>query len=92
MKVLHHIPHSYCDAMATDPNQWMVPMQIEMDMLKVKHTWDLVNPRQEQISWTLCECMASNGMVRERGLRIKPGLLGRDICSNSESTTTKPGQ
>jgi hypothetical protein len=25
-----------------DPEQWMVPMQVEMDMLKKKHTWDLV--------------------------------------------------
>ncbi len=43
-KALHHIPHSYCHAMTTDPNRWMIPMQVEMDTLKGKHTWDLVKP------------------------------------------------
>ena len=43
-KALHHIPHSYRHAMATDPDRWMIPMQIEMDTLKTKHTWDLVKP------------------------------------------------
>ena len=28
--------------MSTNPNQWMVPMKVEMEMLKSKHTWDLV--------------------------------------------------
>jgi len=28
--------------MSTDPNQWMIPMQIKTDILKMKHTWDLV--------------------------------------------------
>src|SRR5260370_1044488 len=28
--------------MSTDPKRWMVPLQIKMDMLKAKHTWDLV--------------------------------------------------
>ncbi len=28
--------------MSTDPDRWMIPMQIEMDTLKAKHTWDLV--------------------------------------------------
>src|ERR1700678_1515334 len=41
-KTSHHIPRSYKHAMATDPERWMVPMQIEMDTLKKKHTWDLV--------------------------------------------------
>jgi hypothetical protein len=44
MKATHKIPHSYCHAMATDPDRWMVPMQIEMETLKSKHTWDLVKP------------------------------------------------
>lgn len=30
--------------MATDPDRWIIPMQTEMDMLKTKHTWDLVKP------------------------------------------------
>lgn len=38
------MPQSYKDAMATDPNCWMASMQIEMDTLKKKHTWDLVKP------------------------------------------------
>ena len=41
-KTSHHIPRSYKHAMATDPEQWMVPMQVEMATLKKKHTWDLV--------------------------------------------------
>ena len=28
--------------MSTDPDRWIIPMQIEMDTLKAKHTWDLV--------------------------------------------------
>jgi len=43
-KALHNIPHSYRHAMATDPDRWMIPMQVEMDTLKTKHTWDLVKP------------------------------------------------
>ena len=38
----HHIPRSYKHAIATDPDRWMVPMQVEMDILKKKHTWDLI--------------------------------------------------
>jgi hypothetical protein len=30
--------------MATDPERWTIPMNIEMDTLKAKHTWDLVIP------------------------------------------------
>jgi len=30
--------------MTTDPDQWIIPMQIEMNTLKAKHTWDLVKP------------------------------------------------
>ena len=30
--------------MSTDPNLWMVPMQIEIDTLRAKHMWDLVKP------------------------------------------------
>jgi hypothetical protein len=40
----HHIPHSYQHAMATDPERWTIPMKLEMEMLKAKHTWDLVKP------------------------------------------------
>lgn len=43
-KALHHIPRSYKHAMATDPARWMIPMQVEMNTLKAKHTWDLVKP------------------------------------------------
>ena len=43
-KTLHHIPRSYKDAIATDSSRWMKSMQVEMDMLKKKHTWDLVKP------------------------------------------------
>src|SRR6266545_1789972 len=43
-KASHNIPHSYRHAMSTDPDRWMVPMKIEMDTLKLKHTWDLVKP------------------------------------------------
>jgi hypothetical protein len=43
-KSLHHIPRSYRHAIATDPERWMVPMQVEMATLKAKHTWDLVKP------------------------------------------------
>jgi hypothetical protein len=38
----HKISHSYHHATATDPDQWMVPMQIKMETLKSKYTWDLV--------------------------------------------------
>ena len=41
-KASHHIPQSYKHAMATDPERWMIPMKVEMDTLKTKHTWDLV--------------------------------------------------
>ena len=40
----HYIPCSYRDAIATDPDRWTIPMQAEMETLKVKHTWDLVTP------------------------------------------------
>ena len=43
-KAFHKIPHSYRHAMSTDPNRWMIPMEIEMGTLKAKHTWDLVRP------------------------------------------------
>ena len=43
-KALHHIPRSYKHAMATDPERWMIPMCVEMETLKAKHTWDLVIP------------------------------------------------
>ena len=43
-KTSHHIPRLYKHAITTDPDQWMVPMKVEMDMLKKKHTWDLVKP------------------------------------------------
>ena len=41
-KASHHIPQSYRHAMATDPDRWMIPMQVEMDTLKAKRTWNLV--------------------------------------------------
>jgi len=40
----HNIPWSYTHAMATDPDQWMLLMKVEMETLKKKHTWDLVKP------------------------------------------------
>src|ERR1700678_3782048 len=43
-KASHNIPRSYRHAMATDPDRWMIPMKIEMETLKLKHTWDLVKP------------------------------------------------
>ena len=43
-KASHRIPMSYKHAMATDPERWIVPMKVEMDTLKGKHTWDLVIP------------------------------------------------
>jgi len=43
-KVSHSIPRSYRHAMSTDPDRWMILMQVEMDTLKRKHTWDLVKP------------------------------------------------
>jgi hypothetical protein len=43
-KSSHHIPRSYKHAIATDSDRWMIPMQVEMDTLKKKHTWDLVKP------------------------------------------------
>jgi hypothetical protein len=43
-KASHNIPRSYRHAMATDPDRWMIPMKIEMETLKSKHTWDLVKP------------------------------------------------
>ena len=43
-KASHNIPQSYRHAMTIDPDRWMIPMQIEMDTLKAKHTWDLVKP------------------------------------------------
>jgi Reverse transcriptase (RNA-dependent DNA polymerase) len=44
MKASHNIPKSYRHAMATDPERWTIPMKTKIDMLKVKHTWDLVKP------------------------------------------------
>ena len=41
-KALHHIPQSYKHTMATDPEQWMVPLQVEIETLKAKYTWDLI--------------------------------------------------
>jgi hypothetical protein len=38
-KTSHHIPQSYKHAIATDPDRWIIPMQVEMDMLKKKDTW-----------------------------------------------------
>ena len=41
-KASHNIPRSYRHAMATDPDRWMIPMKVEMETLKSKHTWDLL--------------------------------------------------
>jgi len=43
-KASHNIPRSYRHAMATDPDRWMIPMDVEMNTLKTKDTWDLVKP------------------------------------------------
>ncbi len=43
-KASHSIPRSYRHAMSTDPDRWTIPMKVEMDTLKAKHTWDLVKP------------------------------------------------
>ena len=43
-KSTYHIPCSYKHAIAMDQERWMLPMKVEMDMLKSKHTWDLVKP------------------------------------------------
>jgi len=37
-KASHNIPQFYRHAMSTNLERWMVPMQTEMDTLKVKHT------------------------------------------------------
>ena len=44
MKASHNIPRSYTHAMATNPDRWMLPMEVEMETLKKKCTWDLVKP------------------------------------------------
>ncbi len=41
-KASHNIPRSYRHAISSDPDRWMIPMRVEMDTLKRKHTWDLV--------------------------------------------------
>jgi len=41
-KASHNIPRSYQHAMSTDPDKWMIPMQVEMETLKAKHMWYLV--------------------------------------------------
>lgn len=38
-KASHNIPRSYQHAMATDPDRWMIPMEVEMATLRAKHTW-----------------------------------------------------
>ncbi len=43
-KASHNIPRSYRHAVSSDPDRWMIPMRVEMDTLKRKHTWDLVKP------------------------------------------------
>jgi len=44
LKASHNILQSYRHAMTTDPDRWMVAMQVKMDTLMAKHTWDLVKP------------------------------------------------
>src|ERR1700678_383365 len=46
-KASHFIPRSYKEAMTTDPERWTIPMEVEMETLKTKHTWDLVEPPPE---------------------------------------------
>ena len=43
-KSTYHIPRSYKHTTAMDQEWWMLPMKVEMDTLKLKHTWDLVKP------------------------------------------------
>ena len=43
-KASHSIPRSYRHAISTDADRWMIPMKVEMETLKAKHTWDLVKP------------------------------------------------
>jgi hypothetical protein len=43
-KASHNIPRSYHHAMATDLDRWMIPMKIEMETLKSKHTWESMGP------------------------------------------------
>ena len=43
-KASHNILKSYKHTIVTDPDQWMIPMKVEMEMLEGKHTWDLVKP------------------------------------------------
>jgi hypothetical protein len=43
-KASHNIPRSYRHAMSTDPDRWMIPMKTEMETLKAKNTWELVQP------------------------------------------------
>ena len=42
--ISHQTPQSYKHAMATDLERWMILMKVEMNTLKLKHTWDLVKP------------------------------------------------
>lgn len=44
MKASHNIPRSYRHAMMTDPDRWIIPMKVEMETLRRKHTWDLIKP------------------------------------------------
>jgi hypothetical protein len=43
-KASHTIPQSYRHAMSTDPDRWMIPMKSEIETLKAKNTWELVQP------------------------------------------------
>jgi len=79
-KASHHIPRSYRHAMATDPERWMVPMQVEMNTLKKKHTL-----------WTRCGSTISNGMGKEIESRIRHDWLVKDIRNSLGWTTTRLG-
>jgi hypothetical protein len=71
-KTSHHIPRSYKHAMATDPERRMVPMQVQMDTLKKKHTCDLVKPPPARILWAECGSTILSGMVTKTRSRTKP--------------------
>jgi hypothetical protein len=63
-KASHSIPRSYHHAISSDPDRWMVPMRVEMDTLKRKHTWDLVKAPDGA---NIMDSMTSSGTVTGTG-------------------------
>ncbi len=88
----HNIPRSYRHAMSTDPDHWIIPMKIEMDTLKSKHTWDLVQPPAGANIMDLMWVYDIKWDGEGNRIKDKARLAARDIHSNSESITTRPGQ